>query len=129
MRKLSFLVVSVIMLFLFSCKDNSMNQEADAENLARMFEEIKGLSNSEPCEDPSEWRYTSYGSKACGGPIGYIAYSENIDTTLFLSLVAEHKEAEDEYNKRWGIISDCSLPEEPVGVECNNGEPKLVYSN
>ncbi|MGY8915908.1 MAG: hypothetical protein ACKVJF_12610, partial [Flavobacteriales bacterium] len=67
-------------------------------------------------------------SKPCGGPQGYIAYSSSIDTTAFLELIEEHKSAEKENNEKQGLISDCSVPDEPTGIICENEEAILVYS-
>ena len=69
----------------FSCSDddNEMSRAQEAQILQEMLSEIEDLAASEDCEDASEWTFTAYGSKACGCPIGYIAYSTNIDTESF----------------------------------------------
>jgi len=112
-----------------SCSNDDKNssQEQEAQQLSEMFAEIEALASSESCDDASEWTFTSYGSKACGGPIGYIAYSQNIDTELFLQKVEEHRTAQQAFNEKWGIISDCSVPQEPDTVVCENGEPVFEY--
>ena len=113
----------------FSCSDDDdeMSRAQEAQILQEMFAEIDSLASSEDCEDASVWAFTPYGSKACGGPIGYIAYSTNIDTTSFLNQVEEHRIAQQEYNEKWEIISDCSVPTEPEDVICENREAVLVY--
>ena len=122
----------VFLLFIgvnFSCSDDDdeMSRAQEAEILQEMFAEIDSLASSEDCEDASEWTFTAYGSKACGGPIGYIAYSTNIDTESFLNQVEEHRISQQEFNEKWGIISDCSVPQEPEDVICEDGNPVLVY--
>ena len=102
-----------------------VNQEA--QQLNQMLNEIKTMASVTECINSAEWRFTHYGSKACGGPVGYIAYSVNIDTTLFLNKVKAHINAEDTYNKKWGIASDCSLPAQPTGIKCENGNPVFEY--
>ena len=123
--------LSIVFLLLigvnFSCSDDEISRAQEAEILQEMFAEIESLASSEVCEDASEWTFTAYGSKACGGPIGYIAYSTNIDTESFLNQVEEHRIAQDEFNEKWGIISDCSAPQEPEDVICEDGNPVLVY--
>ena len=116
-------------LAFISCSndDKSSTQEQEAQQLSEMFTEIEALSSSESCGDASEWTYTTYGSKACGGPIGYIAYSQNIDTALFLQKIEEHKIAQQAFNEKWSIISDCSLPQQPDAVVCENGNPVFEY--
>jgi len=32
-----------------------------------------------------------------------------------------------EFNEKWGIISDCSIPSQPNAVICENGNPVLEY--
>jgi hypothetical protein len=59
-----------------------------------MFSEIKKLASNENCNDSSEWNFTNYRSKACGGSIGFIAYSTTIDTELFFIKIQEHRTAQ-----------------------------------
>ena len=92
-----------------------------------MIADIKDLAFSQECEDATKWTFTSYGSKVCGGPVGYIAYSTSIDKTLFLDKIAEHRIAQDQFNGKWGIISDCSIPQKPEDVVCEDGEAVFVY--
>ena len=83
----------------FSCSDDDgTSQTQEAQSLQEMLKEIKDLASSKKCEDATEWTFTSYGSKACGGPVGYIAYSTTIDTALFLDKIAEHRIAQDQFN-------------------------------
>ena len=118
-----------ILLTILSCSNDNKGstQEQEAQQLSEMFAEIEALASSESCDDASEWTFTSYGSKACGGPFGYIAYSVNIDTELFLQKVEEHKTAQQIYNEKWDIISDCSVPQEPDAVVCENGNPVFEF--
>ena len=118
-----------ILLTILSCSndDNVLTQEQEAQQLSKMFVEIEALASSESCVETSEWTFTSYGSKACGGPIGYIAYSQNIDTALFLQKIEEHRMAQQAFNEKWGIISDCSIPQEPQTVVCENGNPVFEF--
>ncbi|NEV94484.1 hypothetical protein G3567_10055 [Psychroflexus sp. YR1-1] len=128
MKKLNLFWIFIFAGICFSCEnDTEMSQEQEAQNLKLMFSEIESLAYSESCKDSSNWTFTSIGSKACGGPAGFIAYSLNIDTELFLEKINQHKRAQEEFNKKWGISSDCSLPPQPSGVECENGKPVLKY--
>ena len=129
MIKLKRLSLVLIITAFSSCSDNddSLTQQDEAQKLEEMFAEIKALSTSEPCIDASQWTFTSYGSKACGGPIGYIAYSLKIDTALFLKKIEEHRKAQQEFNNKWGLNSDCSVPTKPEGVTCENGKPQFIF--
>ncbi len=126
----NFKFVGIILMFaiFLSCNnDDGPTQEQEAQELNQMFSEIETLANSEKCIDSEEWTFTSYGSKACGGPVGFIAYSTNINTDLFLRKIEEHRIAQKEFNEKWGIISDCSLPPEPIGIICENESPVFEY--
>lgn len=102
-------------------------QEKEHRELMILFDEISTLSYSISCTNSNDWSFTSYGAKACGGPQGYIAYSNQIDTAAFLQKTATYTEAEKDYNIKWGIVSDCSVPNEPKSVECKNGIIKFNY--
>ena len=104
------------------------HQEKDFLALMDLFYEIEQIAYSKNCSDSSLWKITAYGSKACGGPQGYLPYSTEIDTVDFLNKVAAYTAAEDAFNKKWNIISDCSLAPSPNRVECNNGFPSLIYN-
>jgi hypothetical protein len=102
-------------------------QETEHRSLMDLFNEIKELSYSASCTDDTDWLFTGYGSKACGGSQGYIAYSSKIDTNDFLNKIETYTQAEKTFNVKWGIISDCSIASVPVSVECENGLPTLKY--
>ena len=126
-RRWTVLFLGIGIIFSCSNDDDGMSRSQEAQILQQMLSEIKSLASSEDCEDATEWTFTAYGSKACGGPVGYIAYSTNIDTESFLNQVEEHRTAQKEFNEKWGIISDCSVPQEPDEVICENGETVFVY--
>ena len=117
----------VFLLFFVLSWQDSENQNDDLTVLQVMFEEIQTLANSVACTDAAEWTFVSYGAKACGGPQGYIAYSNQIDVSYFLSLIEEYTTAEREYNIRWGIVSTCDFPAIPAELSCQNGEAVLIY--
>jgi hypothetical protein len=117
-------LLTAMMLSLISCKKD---QDKELEKLNEMYAEIKSLAESTACTNADNWSFTAFGAKACGGPIGYIAYSDEIDVAYFLQLVANHAQKQDAYNLKWGINSDCSVPEEPTGVVCENNLPVFVY--
>ncbi|PQJ68875.1 hypothetical protein [Polaribacter butkevichii] len=102
-------------------------QEIEHRNLMDLFNEIQEWSYSVSCSNASNWLFTAYGAKACGGAQGYIAYSSRIDTSSFLNKIATYTQAEKEFNVKWGIISDCSITKAPISVVCQNGYPTLKY--
>lgn len=103
------------------------SQSDDNQLISDLYIEIVSLSTSYTCSNENDWKYTALGSKACGGPTGYIAYSKKLDVDAFLAKVAFYTRQQDLYNKKWGIISDCTIPPEPKAVTCNDGEAVLEY--
>ena len=128
MKKLSFIVIVVCLLF--SCSNDEISQEEDSKKLEKLYSEIvtSSLTNSEPCTNSEEWDFAPIGSKACGGHAGYIVYSKKINTNEFLSKIEKYTDSQNAFNKKWGIISDCSIAIKPTGVQCSNGKPVLSYS-
>lgn len=103
------------------------NKTADEAVLKSLYDELVILSQSNNCSGDKTWRITPYGAKACGGPIGYMAYRTDIDTTCFLQKVYHYTQQQQLYNTRYSISSDCSVPPAPKSVQCNNGKAELVY--
>ncbi len=128
-KKSYFAIISCICLSMLSCSviQDTNSGEVEAKELTNMLARINEIANSVKCINADEWRYTSYGSKPCGGPNGYIAYSSSIDTIAFLKLIEEHKLAQKKYNEEQGIMSDCSVPAEPSGVICEEDIAVLLY--
>lgn len=89
--------------------------------------EIEALSKSKECTNLENWAFTAIGAKACGGPTGYIAYSLTVDTTKLLELISQYTSRQDLFNNKWGVISNCTLPQQPIGIECVDRKPVLLY--
>lgn len=130
MKKLS-IIVFIVCFVNASCSSEEEIQKEDTQKLEAMYNEIVSLSlsNSQPCTNSQEWDFAPIGSKACGGHAGYIVYSKKIDIDAFLAKIKEYTETQSNYNKKWGIISDCSITIRPAGVECLDGKPRLSYQN
>lgn len=130
-------IIVFVALGFWACDDNkeSINQEitdessfgADSTLLSNLYLEIVSLSTQDDCIDSTLWLYTPIGSKACGGPTGYIAYSIEIDVDVFLDKVDFYSQQQAIYNQKWGVFSTCDVPPSPIGVSCNNGSPVLIY--
>lgn len=102
-------------------------QEKDHRALMDLFNEISNLAYGTSCSDSSDWTFTAYGAKACGGPQGFIPYNKNIDIVPFLQKVEAYTNAEKEFNIKWSIASDCAIINSPKGVDCKNNYPVLIY--
>ncbi len=128
MKSLLLFFSSILVLLCAACDKAELNtRPAAEEELRHLHEEILTLANSLPCTDPTQWAFTALGSKACGGPASYIAYPENSNSQSFLSLVEQYTEAQQAFNKKYGVISDCMFIMPPKGIRCENNRP--VFTN
>jgi len=117
----------LLLLTLYGCPQERDPQDMALADLEYQWSQILALVQSAPCEDPAQWSYTPYGSKACGGPQGYLAYPLTIDVDRFLNLVEQYRQAENQYNIDFNIASPCDAPLEPTGVDCVDQLPVLLY--
>lgn len=102
-------------------------QEIEHRALMDLYNELYELAYSKTCTNVSDWTFTAFGAKACGGPQGYIPYSTKINVVSFLQKVEAYSLAEKAFNVKWGIISSCDIPVLPISVDCKNGYPVLKY--
>ncbi|HSM63125.1 MAG TPA: hypothetical protein VK833_04230 [Gillisia sp.] len=117
----------LILLLLFigtagSCQNSEEIQEITAQDLDLQFKEITKLAASKNCTEGSQCSYIAYGSKACGGPQGYLVFSSEIDSQKLKDLVDKYTKAEAAYNKQNGIVSDCMFVTPPQTISCVDGE-------
>ncbi|HAH37089.1 MAG TPA: hypothetical protein DEQ87_17915 [Algoriphagus sp.] len=123
-----FVILSV--LILSSCQlFESENRVYTLEELELLYAEIKQTAESETCNNSNDWGYVALGSKPCGGPWEYIAYSKKINVDDFLKKVKQYNHLQAEDNKKNNRFSDCMFVGEPKGVRCENGKPILIYQN
>lgn len=112
----------------FGCTNNTeSSKEEDMAELTALQEEIELLVDSGVCSENSNCDYIAFGSKACGGPKTYLTYNTSINVELLQQKVATYNALENSFNKKWGIISDCSAPAPPQNVTCIAGKCTAVY--
>jgi hypothetical protein len=132
MKNILYILISFSLLLL-SCNsdEDKSSKEEETQNLTTTYDEIITMSmvNTTPCTNSQEWAFTPIGSKACGGPVLFIPYSLKINVSEFLKKVDKYTTAQNEYNKKWGIISTCDVPLSPSSVDCVDGKPTLIYSD
>lgn len=126
--KLLFLVIPII---LYGCSDaqDLAAQEVEKKAIDKLKSEIIVLAESSICSEDNDCNFVGLGSKPCGGHWEYLVYSNSIDTVKFLAKVEDCNRLENEFNQKWGIISDCSFVVPPDSVVCENGKCKAMYSN
>jgi len=121
LRNICILSIALVVAFLASGCNDEPTREEESVALKSRKQEILSYANSSVCSDSSTCRYTGLGSKPCGGPWTYIIYSTSIDTTRLLQMITQYNAEEDQYNRKWGLFSDCSIPPPPDSVRCLNG--------
>ncbi|MDQ8003167.1 MAG: hypothetical protein REI64_00130 [Pedobacter sp.] len=121
-----YLIIICTIAFMSSC-DKEKTQAKDQQELEQLFNQIKGIAESSTCGQNQELKYIAIGAKACGGPTSYLGYSSSINVSEFENMVAKYTEMQQNYNKKWNVISDCMALAPPKSVTCENGKPKLVY--
>lgn len=124
-----FLLFALLVVSFAGCEEKGLHnsKEEDALEIANLRTEIDKLSEQIVCENSVDWKFVAIGDKACGGPLGYVAYSTKIDEAMFLKKVALYAQLQKAFNVKWGVVSDCMFMTPPKSVECVNGKPKLVY--
>ena len=117
-----------LLAIVFGCTNhNESSKEEDLAELAALQEEIELLVDSGVCSESAGCDYIAFGSKACGGPKTYLAYSTSIDTVLLQQKVATYNALENDYNQKWGIASDCFFVTPPPELTCIDGKCTAVY--
>lgn len=112
-----------LLAIVFGCTNNTeFTKEEDLAELNTLQEEIELLVDSGVCSENSDCEFIAFGSKACGGPKTYLAFSTSINVELLQQKVATYNALENSFNKKWGIISDCSVVMPPTSVACINGK-------
>ncbi|NVM77993.1 hypothetical protein FHW83_003817 [Duganella sp. SG902] len=97
-----------------------------------LWQKIQSANTDLSCDDSSQCHSIGVGSKACGGPENYIAWSsKNGDGAQLKALVEQHSAARRADDKRQGMMSTCSVVSDP-GATCRAGicviNPRSVAS-
>ncbi|WP_231427522.1 MULTISPECIES: hypothetical protein [Pedobacter] len=128
MKKIKGILVLVVLFSIFStCKKSNQNiKEAEVQELELLKQDIINDSESVTCENALDWQLVALGTKPCGGPMMYIAYSNKIDQNVFLHKVAEYNAKSKAFNEKWDAFSDCIIIGPPKGIACVNGKPYFI---
>lgn len=123
-----FIVLGLFFLSITSCSTDTLAEEKalDLKKVTDLKSEITALVDSSVCNDETECAYVGFGSKACGGYLSYLVYSNSIDTDLLLTKVTEFNQMQHEFNEKYNIVSDCSILLPPTGLTCEDNKCKAV---
>ena len=120
MRLLNFCVLSCFCLV--ACSDSP-----NLEDLDMVYAEVMELAGDGSCDEESECSTLAVGSKACGGPSGYIVYCASaVDEAALIDKVDEYTQLEADYNVANDIVSTCDEEQEP-GIEFIDGVCTAIY--
>ncbi|MYM70279.1 hypothetical protein GTP45_26240 [Pseudoduganella sp. FT55W] len=87
-----------------------------------LWQRVLAANSDLRCDDNSQCHSLGVGSKACGGPEHYLAWSsKNSDGAELKARVQQHAEARRADDKRLGMMSTCSVVSDP-GARCNAGQ-------
>ena len=116
------------MLFMaFQCEEDDYNMENDRLELSQLKTEIDAIVYASVCGGTHSCEFMAYGIKACGGPQGYLVYATSINVENLKALVENYNQAEADFNTKWGVLSDCSVPNMPSEIICENNKCVPVF--
>jgi len=122
-----FVVINLILLSVFGCESDNDERAIDEKRINDLSEEIHALAESSVCNNETQCAYIAMGSKACGGSAGYLVYSNSIDTGELIEKVKVYNELTNQYNLKYGGISDCMPVSPPKELICEDNKCKAVY--
>ena len=112
----------------FQCEDEDIpTQEREQLDLIASKKAIEDLAATSICNNTFECKFIALGSKPCGGPWGYVIYSTSIDIEKFNNMVETYNKQEDDFNKKWGIVSNCTVATPPISIKCENNHCVAIY--
>ncbi len=83
-------------------------------------QQIQTIIGDASCENPSQCRVLPIGSRPCGGPAKYIAYSIlNTDVKRLKVLAQQHRVTQRQINRIKKLVSTCEMVLQPP-VACVN---------
>ncbi|MGN7809273.1 hypothetical protein [Flavobacterium johnsoniae] len=131
MKKLSFILFSICLIFASCSSDNEESAEETSKRLDKMYNEIIELSliNSQTCTNPEEWGFELLSSSGCGTNRGYILYSKKADKAKLDAKIKEYIKTKSDYVTKWNVLGDCAPTNAPTSINCVDGKAKLVFQN
>lgn len=99
--------------------------QAPAPKEGDLLAQIRALIGNASCTDGGQCRTLPIGSRACGGPEGYLAYSTSSAPEAELKALAErHKQERADFHAKSGAMSNCRYMPDP-GAVCVAGTCRL----
>jgi hypothetical protein len=103
-------------------------QARDWAGIEALEREAQAIARTTGCTSTSGCRAAPVGNRACGGPRHYIVYcAATTDSVALYQKLDEVSRAENEYNRKYGIVSTCEFRMPPDIVftagECRAATP------
>lgn len=90
-------------------------KEADWAAIERLESQAKAIAKTNGCAASSECKAAPVGNRACGGPRYYIPYcAKTTDSAALYSKLAEVAKAENDYNRKYQLVSTCEFRMPPA---------------
>jgi hypothetical protein len=123
-RTLARLAGLALLLASSACRSDAPQASTPAAARGRtadLLARIEAERGAAACDMDAQCHTIGIGSKACGGPERYLAWSSrNGDGTRLRALVAEHAAARRADDAKAGMMSTCSVVPDP-GATCSAG--------
>lgn len=99
---------------------------ADQAKLNELEDQAKALANTGGCASADQCGAAPVGNKACGGPRHYLPYcAATTDSAALFRKLDELYKAEDEFNTKYGMASDCMFVSQPQNMEVSGGACRI----
>lgn len=96
-------------------------QQSDWSAIEKLEVQAKAIAKVEGCQSSPDCRSAPVGSRACGGPRYYIPWcAKTTDSAALYRKLAEVAKAEEDYNKKYQLMSTCEFRTPPT-VESSGG--------
>jgi hypothetical protein len=116
-----FAAVAVVVAGFLACGTSQSSADDIQATLQELTAQIDRIIGNAACEVTGQCRVIAVGSKPCGGPWSYRAYSTlKTDVSSLEVTVQRYTDLQKELNQRTGAISDCMFVTEPT-VQCVSG--------
>ncbi len=118
----SFVFLLAFSFLLSGCDVLDGQNSVTLGQLDAQLKDIQEFVNKASCSPAGECDYLPIGSKACGGPMGFIIFSNDIDVEALRKKIDKYTNDQKTYNRENNVISDCSLPNPPEKLGCVDGD-------
>lgn len=86
------------------------DEKSDWNQIIALENQAKALVKTDGCSSADQCRTAAVGSRACGGPRYYLVYcAKTTDSAALFNKLKAVAEAEQEYNKRYQLVSTCEF--------------------